>query len=163
MAKVGRPAMYQEHYPEQLTALMAEGKLDVQIYAMWDISKDTFYRWLNEKDELREAHNRGMAKCESFYIAKAQAAIEAGDDKGFKYYISLMNNKFGWEKGTKGEATTNIQIGNINVLQQKSRGDLLEHVKALVYKHRDVIDVDLTEDAVLIENQNDEDQSRRTL
>jgi len=98
---VGRPPMYKDTYPAQLVELMEQGKLDVQIYAMWDVSKDTFYRWLNEKEELREAHNKGMAKCESFYIAKAQAAIEAGDDKGFKYYISLMNNKFGWEKGSK--------------------------------------------------------------
>lgn len=151
MSKVGRPPMYKDTYPEQLVQLMAEGKLDVQIYAMWDVSKDTFYRWLNEKDELREAHNRGMAKCESYYITKAQEAMDAHDDKGFKYYISLMNNKFGWEKGSKGEgATTNIQIGNINVLQQKSRVDLLDHVKALIDKHKDVIDVEL------IENKQDE-------
>lgn len=145
MAKAGRPPMYQDSYPEELVELMERGQLDVQIYARWNVSKDTFYRWLNEKDELREAHNRGLAKCESYYITKAQLAMEEKDDKGFKYYISLMNNKFGWEKGNKGEGTTHIQIGSINVLQQKSRSDLLCHVKALLDKHKDVIDVEVIE------------------
>lgn len=157
MAKAGRPSVYQDTYPEELVQLMEMGQLDVQIYAKWNVSRDTFYRWLNEKEELREAHNRGMAKCESFYITKAQQAMEEKDDKGFKYYISLMNNKFGWEKGNKGDGnTTNIQIGNINVLQQKSRVDLLDHVKALLDKHSDVIDVELAEQTY-IEHKNDED------
>lgn len=144
----GRPSVYKDTYPDELVDLMALGRLDVQIYAKWDVSKDTFYRWLNEKPELREAHNRGLAKCEAWYICKAQEALEAGDDKGFKYFISLMNNKFGWEKGSKGEGNTttnNIQIGSMNVLQQKSRTDLLDYIKTALGKNSDIIDVELIE------------------
>lgn len=152
MAKVGRPPKYKNSYPDELVRLMSEGKLDIQVYAAWDISKDTFYRWLNEKPELKEAHNIGMVKCEAVYIDKAQKSMDKGDDKGFKYYISLMNNKFGWEKGSKGDTTNHIQIGNMNVLQQKSRDDLLGYVKDLMHKHSDVIDIKLIEDTDVIEH-----------
>lgn len=145
--KRGRPPLYQDTYPDELVELMARGHLDVQIYAKWDVSKDTFYRWLNEKEELKEAHDRGMAKCESFYITKAQQAMDEKDDKGFKYYISLMNNKFGWEKGSKGDGgtTNHIQIGSLNVLQQKSRTDLLDYIKTTIDRHSDIIDVKFIE------------------
>jgi hypothetical protein len=140
----GRPSVYKQEYPEQLIKLMSEGKLDIQVYALWDISKDTFYRWLNEYPELREAHNIGMVKCEAVYIDLAQQAMAKGDDKGFKYYISLMNNKFGWEKGAKGQETT-INIGNMNVLNQMSRPDLLQHVNLLLEKNSELIPANLLE------------------
>jgi hypothetical protein len=143
---MARPTVYKDTYPEELVLLMEKGKLDVQIYAKWDVCKDTFYTWLNEKPELKEAHNRGLAKCEAFYITKAQESIEVGDDKGFKYYISLMNNKFGWEKGSKGDATTNnINIGSISVLQHMSRENLLEHIKTSITKNSEIIDVEYIE------------------
>lgn len=133
-------------HPINLVELMKQGRLDVQIYAEWDICKDTFYTWINEHEEFKEAHNRGMAKCESWYIDKAQQAMNDKDDKGFKYYISLMNNKFGWEKGSKGDGnTTNITVGTMNVLQQKSRVDLLDYIETTLSKHKDIIDVQCTE------------------
>ena len=139
----GRPSKYKKDMPEQLIELMSQGKLDVQIYAAWGISKDTFYSWLNENKELKEAHEIGLAKCEAFYAAAAQQALADRDDKGFKYFIAIMNNKFGWEKGApKAEGTTNnIQIGNVNLLQQKSRTDLLDYVKTAIERNQDVLNV----------------------
>lgn len=142
----GRPTVYKDTYPDELISLMKQGWLDVQVYAEWDISKDTFYRWLREKPELQEAYDRGFAKCEAYYIRKAQEAMDNHDDKGFKYYISLMNNKFGWEKGSKAsENSTTININNMNVLQNKSRDDLLTYIKDKIIKNNDIIDVQLLE------------------
>ena len=145
----GRQSKYKKEMPDQLIELMAQGKLDVQIYAQWNISKDTFYTWLNEYPDLKEAHNQGLAKCEAWYAEKAQQAMNDRDDKGFKYFISIMNNKFGWEKGNKAEGgtTNNIQIGNMNVLQQKSRTDLLDYIKTAIDKHQDVLNVEVIDES----------------
>lgn len=145
----GRPEKYQQDYPDQLIKMMAEGMLDCEIYAAWDISKNTFYRWKREKPEFEEAFEIGFPKCEAFYAKHARLAMLNGDDKGFKFFIALMNNKFGWEKGSKGDGNTttnNIQIGNINVLQQKSRDDLLDYIKTSINKNSDIIDVQLESD-----------------
>lgn len=126
--------------------MMGLGLLDVQIYSEWGISKDTFYSWLNEHEDLKEAHQIGLGKCEAYYARMAQKAMEDRDDKGFKYFISIMNNKFGWEKGSKAESSTTIQIGNINLLQQKSRDGLLDYIKTSFEKNKEILNVELIED-----------------
>ena len=148
MTKIGPPFKYKNTYPDELVALMAKGLLDVQVYANWDVSKDTFYRWLNEYPELREAHNVGLAKCEAVYIYKAQDCLDKGDDKGFKYFISLMNNKFHWEKGSKTDTTTNITIGNMNVLQHMTREKLIQDITGQLEKHQDLIECDIKSDTI---------------
>lgn len=149
----GRPPKYQDNMPDDLIKLMSEGALDCEIYADWDISKDTFYRWLNEKDELKEAHQRGLAKCESWWTKRMRDCFLKGDDKGFKYCIAIMNNKFGWEKGTKsGDGnTTNITIGNMNVLQQLGREGLIKNIKGLLDKHKEEVPIDITATVSILE------------
>jgi len=115
--KRGRPPTYDPLvHPDELISLMEQGYIDVQIYAKWGISKDTFYTWRRTHPEFAEAHNIGMPKCEAVYVRKAQERLEAGDDAGFKYFIAIVNNKFGWgkEEGSKGNTynITNMQVIN---------------------------------------------------
>lgn len=138
-----------EFHPKNLVELMAQGALDCEIYAEWDICKDTFYTWRNEHEEFQEAFNRGLPKCEAWYTKEMKRCWKEHDDKGFKYCIAIMNNKFGWERGTRSEGTTNnIQIGNVNVLQQLGREGLIDDIKRQLEKHKDIIDVQvLTNDS----------------
>ncbi len=138
----GRPSKYKEEYCQELIEMMSRGMLDVQIYAHWDISKDTFYSWKREHKEFLSAYSIGHAKCEAYYVLKAQERIEQGDDKGFKYYISLMNNKFGWGKDDRDSRTTNnILIQNMQVLNNKEDYlQLLEDVRDKA-KELDIIDI----------------------
>lgn len=133
---------YKDTYPDDLIKMMAKGMLDCEIYAEWDISKKTFYKWRNEIPAMEEAFDIGYPKCEAFYVRHARQCMLDGDDKGFKFFIGLMNNKFGWDKGAKAAegSTTNISIGNVNMLQQKDRAGLLDYIQTLTTKHQDVID-----------------------
>lgn len=153
--KRGRPSKYKnglvteptyvESHPQKLLELMAQGYLDCQIFAYFNVCKDTFYRWLNEHDDFRQAYDIGLPKCEAYWVKRIQDRFEAGDDKGFKYCISIMNNKFNWGKEESRATNQSITIGNINVLQQKSRGDLLEYIQDALIRNKDVIDVNLLE------------------
>ncbi len=123
---------YQKSHPEQLLELMTQGMLDCEIYAAMGLKKDTFYRWRREQPDFQEAFEIGLPRCEAWWVSRIRTCWEAGDDKGFKYCIAIMNNKFGWgkEEARAGSVTTNnIQIGNMNVLAQKSHQDLLELLK----------------------------------
>lgn len=126
--KRGRPPLYDESiHPDALVEMMSKGMLDCEIYAEWGITRETFCKWKREHEEFKEAHEEGMPKCEAVYVRKMRECWLSGDDKGFKYCIALMNNKFGWGKDeSKGSTTNNIQIGNMNVLQAKSNTELLE-------------------------------------
>lgn len=145
MSKTGRPSMYvpgqvteneyDSSHPEKLLELLTEGKLDIEVIAALGISKDTFYRWLREKEDFKQAYNLGLPRCEAIYIAKARMCWEAGDEKGFKYFIALMNNKFGWGDNEKSSPTrithNNININNMQVVNTREQYlELLDQTKA---------------------------------
>jgi hypothetical protein len=145
MSTIGRPSIYKpgnvieneydNNHPQYLLALLSEGKLDIEVIAALGISKDTFYRWLREKEDFKQAYNLGLPRCEAIYIAKARTCWEAGDEKGFKYFIALMNNKFGWgdtEKSSQTRVThNNININTMQVLNTREQYlELLDQTKA---------------------------------
>ncbi len=127
---LGRPRVYQEIYPEDLINKMSQGLFDYEIYADWNISKDTFYRWLREYPDLKEAYEIGFAKCLKWWTTVGKKRCMALEDKGFKYWISIMNNKFGWGKeDARSSVTNNTQInvsGSVTVLQSKTDQELIE-------------------------------------
>lgn len=141
---------YLDSHPEKLLIMMKEGYLDCEVYAAFEICKDTFYRWLNEHPELREAHEIGLGHCQAFYARHARNAMLRGDDKGAKYFIMIMNNKFGWGKEDSRNVTNHTQIniqGNMQILQSKSSTELLELLKTDIeyIQQNQILDVELIE------------------
>ena len=121
---------YNLDYCNILKQEMAKGKLDVEIYSTWDICKDTFYAWRREHEEFEEAYKIGFAKCESWWIGRMRECWLNKDDKGFKYCIAIMNNKFSWgkEEYTRASTVNNIQINSIGY-NQKNEQQLMEILK----------------------------------
>lgn len=109
---------------------MAEGALDCEIAAKWDISRDTFYRWKREYPEFKEAHEKGLVKCEAWWLKNARAMLsgELTGKHSFNAFIAIVNNKFGWKDKESVVTNNQINISNINVLQTKSPTELLEFI-----------------------------------
>ena len=124
---------YSPSHPELLLQLMSEGKLDCEIYAALGIKKDTFYRWRREQEDFLSAFELGLPRCEAWWVAKMRQCFLDGDDKGFKYCIAIMNNKFSWGKDETARSLTqntiNIQ-GNMQVINQKSQQELIEMLQS---------------------------------
>lgn len=135
--------LYNPEYCQQLILEMAGGKLDVEIYSKWSVCKKTFHNWKNDHEEFNEAHQVGLAKCEAWWIGKMKEAWLRGDEKGFKYCISIMNNKFGWGKDeNKASTVNNIQINSV-AYNNKSETELLGILKR---KFKDMNLLDKLED-----------------
>lgn len=128
----GRPSYYRPEMPQEMLEMMANGYKDSWIYAAWGICKDTFYRWLKEHPELKEAHDKGMPLCEVWWEKKGVDLMAAGDNKAFNYWIAFMNRKFGWSKhqGTSGDTT--ININQMAVFNQQTREELMENISLLL-------------------------------
>ncbi len=141
MANAGRPATYvpgnvaeqeyTESHPQRLVELMQDGKLDCEIYSEFGITKKTFYLWRNEKPEFAKAFELGFPRCEAWWVTRMRDCWLRGDDKGFKYCISIMNNKFGWGQDEKLKSVVNQQINieQMNVFKEKSREELLTYIQ----------------------------------
>jgi hypothetical protein len=147
MPSTGRPSVYQDSYPEELIKRMALGQFDYEIYADWDICKDTFYRWLREKPDLKEAYDVGLAKCLKWWSTEGKNRFGERDDRGFKYWISIMNNKFGWGKDDARVANnTQINIQNVNLLQQKNDAELIDFIKSKL-EQTNIIEIDYQDES----------------
>lgn len=139
---------YVPSYPERLLEMMAEGKLDCEIYAELGVCKDTFYVWLRTHSNFKTAHDLGMPRCEAWWTQRMRECWLRGDEKGFKYCIAIMNNKFGWGKeDAQMRGNTQINIGNVNVLNNQSEQELIQqiHAKLLKTSVMDYIDAPLIE------------------
>lgn len=141
--KRGSLRVYKESYPDELVELMANGALDCEVFAKWNICKDTFYRWINENADFKAAYEEGLPKCEAWWIDWGRRGMK-GEIKGFTFnaWIAFMNNKFKWAKISQESQNVinNVTISNLNVLQQKSNLDLVEYIKMTVERNKDVIE-----------------------
>lgn len=120
---------WKDQFPEKLVEYMEDGLLDCQICKKFRISRETFYEWLRTKPTFKIAYEEGLPLAEAKYLEFALKKMEEGDDKGYKYWISIMNNKFrssGWQReaGPQG-SITNIQ-NNISIASQKTEQELIE-------------------------------------
>lgn len=119
--------LYNETYCDNLIEEMSQGKLNIEVIAKWGISKKTFYRWVEKYPDLHDAYEIGLVHCEAWWVKFGRECAIRGDDKGFKYFISIMNNKFAWGKDdAKGTTNQTINISNMNVLATKTETELLE-------------------------------------
>lgn len=121
--KRGRPAEYHSGLPSDLIRMMALGYTNVWVCNEWNISETTFYRWLQEYEDLKEAFEIGLPKCQVWWeqFGKDMMNGEKSSD-GFKPWIAFMNKKFKYNGSSESNTQGNtINIGNMNVLSTDSK------------------------------------------
>ncbi len=134
---VGRPPKYTNSFPAELATLMAQGYTDARICAHWGISRSTFYRWREDKEEFKVAHNRGLERAEAWWEEFGLAGMTGKIPKfNATIYLAFMNNKFNWSRGDRRDGgTQNIHIGSMQVLhnlQQLPEAELTTRIQKLV-------------------------------
>jgi len=136
---------YKEEYADQMYKLMSsEGALDCHLCKKFKISGKTFYKWLDEIEEFKEAHEKGLPACEAWWVDKGMEGMQ-GKVKGFNAmtWIMFMNNKFKWSRNSGEQGNQTININQVNVLQDKSREGLINYIRKSIENNKDVIDVEL--------------------
>jgi len=143
---MARISEYKPEYADKLLDCMSKGMLDCQIFSELGIGKTTFYRYLKEYPDFKEAYDIGLPRCEAKWAEKGMQRFDERDDKGFKYYVLIMNTKFGYreQQGSQG-VTNNTQInvqGSLNVLQDQSNKELVETIHSNLGFLKDVKVID---------------------
>lgn len=141
---------YLPEYDDKLVELMSQGLMDCEIYAQFGCSANTFRRWRKEFPSFEEAYQRGLPLCESKAIIEPlREMIRTKNERGYRALAHLGRNKFGHDQQHYAQAVQNTQInvqGNLNVLQSKSKDELIEAVQNNLefLKHNNVMDVEVT-------------------
>jgi hypothetical protein len=116
-----------------MLTLMSKGASIMETAAAMRISRDTLYRWAKENKEFGEAlvQGREWSEAQNASIIKAVGVghpeFRHANVPALRLY---MQNTAGWDKD-KPEFVNNrqtININNMNILQDKSDGQLLEYI-----------------------------------
>lgn len=110
-----------------LTKLMAAGNSDTQVIAQWGISRDTFYRWLREHEELKEAHEVGKVMFDAIHEKLGVEGMLKTADIDYQFWRDLGKFRNKWTD--KSETSTNNTQININFLQQQTNQELIEYIQ----------------------------------
>lgn len=140
---MSRTPEYKIEYNEKIIDLMTKGLLDCEIYAALDVSKASYYRWLNEYPDFKSAHEEGLPKCEAWWVTKMKEKWQQGDEKGFKYCKLIVDTKFGYREPQTAVTNNTLNItNNVGSLPQ-DRQALLEYIKNQIQQEDQLtIDVD---------------------
>lgn len=106
------------------------GHIPAMLKAIGVRSKDTFYRWLSEYPEFKEAYETSKIASQAFY-EEILLAGALGKIKGYNFnsIAMVMNNKFNdeYQRSATG-SNTQVSIGSINNLEGLSNDELMKRI-----------------------------------
>ncbi len=126
ISKGGAPSKYKPEYVAELVPLMEQGYTQAKLCAKWSISRDTFNKWTKDIPEFKEAYEIGKPKLQAWLQEKGMKMVDGvvkGDSKVWGQFMRNVDPE--WDP-KEDKNSTQITIGNMNVLQQKDNTELLE-------------------------------------
>ena len=104
--------------------------------AQWGISRSTFYRWIKEMPELKEAHEMGKVAFDAIHEDLGRQGMLKQTDVDYQFWRDLGKYRHGWaEKPSAATTNTQINIDTMNVLSEQTNEELLEFIKSQMEKH----------------------------
>lgn len=111
---------------------MAAGWSDTKVMAEWGISRSTFYRWLKEVPELKEAHEKGKVAFDAIHEDLGVQGM-LGENIKYEFWRDLGKYRNGWKDNTN-TSNTQINIDTMNVLNEQTNEELLAYIKSQMEK-----------------------------
>lgn len=135
-------AKYEPKYCVDLTKEMASGKSDTEVMAKWGISRSTFYRWIKEVPELKEAHEIGKVMFDSIHEELGKQGMMKTADIDYQFWRDLGKYRHGWaEKPSAATTNTQINIDTMNVLNEQTNEELLMYIKSQMEKNPELLNI----------------------
>lgn len=154
-AEVGRPTKFKKEMIQTMLSIMENGGEAVDIMVALRISKATFYRWLQNEAEFKEAYEFGLLTSEQWWKNFGKMGLAGPQVKQFNtnLYLAFMQKYHGWKDKVETVVTNNVFIGNINVDQLKnlSAADLDKELKLRLEKLNPPAEDVIKKDDVLVD------------
>ena len=126
----------------ELTKKMAAGLSDTEVMAQWGVSRSTFYRWLKEHTELKDAHETGKVMFDAIHEDLGRQGMLKLADIDYQFWRDLGKYRHGWsEKPSTATTNTQINIDTMNVLSDQTNEELLMYIKSQMEKHPELSSV----------------------
>lgn len=137
------PTKYESNRCVELTKKMAAGLSDTEVIAQWGISRSTFYRWIKEHPELKEAHETGKVMFDAIHEDLGRQGMLKQMDIDYQFWRDLGKFRHGWTDKSAAGTTNNTQINidNVNVLNEQTNEELLMYIKSQMEQNPELLEV----------------------
>lgn len=133
---------YEPKYCVDVYKKMAAGLSDTQVMAQWGISRGTFYRWMKEVPELKEAHEKGKVAFDAIHEDLGVQGMLKQAEIDYQFWRDLGKYRHGWaERPSAATTNTQINIDTMNVLNEQTNEELLEYIKSQMERHPELIKI----------------------
>ena len=95
-----------EGWEETVLNMYKDGCADVEIMAHLSISRDLFYRWLEEEPEFSDAIKRGRTLSESWWTRHGRKMATGEAEGNPTTWIFNMKNRFKWTDKVEQSVTS---------------------------------------------------------
>ena len=93
-------------WEENVLDMYKEGCADVEIMAYLSISRDLFYRWLDEEPQFSDAIKRGRTLSESWWTRHGRKMATGEAEGNPTTWIFNMKNRFKWTDKVEQSVTS---------------------------------------------------------
>lgn len=120
---VGRPSAYSDDYCSLIRVLRSQGHGISGFCSYVGISEKTYYNWQKEHPEFAEACDIALMDSDAHFN---QLMLDGGTGKIEKFNQQAINTVYNRQHGVVKDDTakTQINIGNMNVLQSLPQAEL---------------------------------------
>lgn len=133
---------YEPKHCVELYKKMAAGLSDTEVMAQWGVSRSTFYRWIKELPELKEAHERGKVAFDAIHEDLGRQGMLKQADVDYQFWRDLGKYRHGWaEKPSAATTNTQINIDTMNVLNEQTNEELLAFIKSQMERHPELSNI----------------------
>ena len=101
---------YKSELMEKLPQMFSEGESVVQVCVKLDITKRTFYDWVDKYPEFRDAYEKGREISEDWWINTGKQGMR-GQITSFNAAIWIFNmkNRFEWRDHPKADKSDTVE------------------------------------------------------
>lgn len=132
---------YEPKHCVEIYKKMAAGLSDTEVMAQWGISRSTFYRWIKEVPELKEAHERGKVAFDAIHEDLGRQGMLKQTDVDYQFWRDLGKYRHGWAEKQTATNNTQINIDTMNVLNEQTNEELLMYIKSQMEKHPELVNI----------------------
>jgi hypothetical protein len=133
---MGAISSYDPKHCVEIYKNMAAGLSDTEVMAKWGISRGTFYRWLKEHPELKEAHESGKVAFDAIHEDLGRQGMLKQTDIDYQFWRDLGKYRHGWaDKPSAATTNTQINIDTMNILNEQTNEELLLYIKSQMEQH----------------------------
>ena len=126
---LGRPPKYRKEIAETLPEQFKDGQSVIEVCGQIGISKQTFYRWVDEHPDFSDAYKKGLELSQQWWEKLGRAGTVGKIPVNTVMWIYNMKNRFraDWNDRIQIEHSGGIDITSLTPAQREQRiTELLE-------------------------------------